>query len=136
MSDKLVDRLNRRTSESLDDSTATTEDGTEDFGAFGIHRGVKDRAVMLQLRKKDGHVLAIGYGWIDRAEFDPAEGIQLHAGTRLIKITGRNLNGEIRSHVRLFESICRHRVGWVQEASEASKLEVQKNAVLIENIEW
>ena len=59
-------------------------------------RGVRDRAIMLELRRKNGNVLAIGYGWLERAEFDPSEGITLHLVGQKIRIKGRNLNDEAR----------------------------------------
>jgi hypothetical protein len=45
-----------------------------DLGAFGFLRGVRDRAVMLELRWKDGSVVAFAYAWLERAGFDPSEG--------------------------------------------------------------
>lgn len=93
----------------------TDSDGTEDHGAFGWLRGTKERSVMLELRKRNGNIIAIGYGWLERAEFDPSIGITLLVPGQRIVIQGRNLNDEIRPHVRLFEGITRHRVPWIQE---------------------
>lgn len=87
----------------------------EDLGAFGFLRGIRDRAVMLQLCKRNGNILAVGYGYIERAEFDPTEGITLLASGRKIQIKGRNLNAEARPGIRLFEGLTRHKVSWVRE---------------------
>ena len=40
----------------------------QDLGAFGWLRGVRDRAVMLELRQKDGGIVAFPYAWLERAD--------------------------------------------------------------------
>jgi hypothetical protein len=111
-------------------------DATDNLGAFGWHRGVRDRAIMLELRKKDGNILAIGYGWIERIEFDPSEGITLHALGQKIRIKGRNLNVEARPNVTLFSGVARHRVPWIQEADGPTMIQAGERTTLIESIEW
>jgi len=111
-------------------------EATDDLGCFGWLRGIRDRAVMLELRKKTGNIVAIGYGWIERVEFDPSEGIALCALGQKVRIRGRNLNAEARPMVRLFEGITRHRVPWVQEAAGQELLESGRAAIVIESIEW
>jgi hypothetical protein len=110
-------------------------DLTDDLGAFGWLRGVRDRAIMLELRHKDGRIEAYAYAWLERAEFDPSEGITLKFGGKEVRITGRNLNSENRPNVRLFNGILRHRVPWVQEADGAAELESLQNATVIELID-
>lgn len=114
MSDSVLDRVATRR---LDERSALADElqQPEDLGCFGWLRGVRERAVMLELRKRDGNILAIGYNWLERVEFDPSVGIMLHATGREIRIIGRKLNSEIRPHVRLFDGIVRHRVPWVVE---------------------
>jgi len=111
-------------------------DASDDLGSFGWLRGTRDRAVMLELRKKAGNALAVSYGWLERVEFDPSEGITLHLGGQKITIKGRNLNGETRPQVRLFNGICRHRVSWIQEADQPADLRADAGATLIESIVW
>lgn len=111
-------------------------DVTEDLGCFGWFRGVRERSVMLELRKKTGNCLAIGYSWIERIEFDPSQGILLVAGTTRIRIQGRSLNVEVRSNVRLFEGLTRHRVPWIQEAGQAGVMHSRPEDCLIETISW
>jgi hypothetical protein len=112
-------------------------DGTEDVAeSFGWLRGIRDRAVMLELRKKTGAILAVGYGWIEKVEFDPTEGITFqHCGVK-VRIKGRNLNAEVRQSVRLFEGIVRHRVSWLQEADRADRIGAPSSNVVIEEISW
>jgi hypothetical protein len=111
-------------------------EGPEDLGAFGWLRGIRERALMLELRKRDGEVLAIGYGWLERAEFNPSTGITLHIAGQQIRIAGRNLNAEVRSTVRLFEGVTRHRVQWIQESSRAASLRAPDTACVVEAIQW
>lgn len=92
------------------------EDAADDLGCFGYLRGVRDRAIMLELRKKDGTIAAFSYAYLERADFDPSEGITLHIMGKRIQIKGQNLNGEARPNIRLFHGITRHRVPWIQEA--------------------
>jgi hypothetical protein len=118
------------------DGGAGSADGeaADDLGAFGWLRGVQDRALMLEIRHKDGRVTAKGYSWLQSAEFDPSEGITLNFSGEMIRISGRNLNAEPRPNVRLFAGILRHRVPWIQEADEPAILEAPKDAVVIENV--
>ncbi len=111
-------------------------DACDDFGAFGWLRGIRDRAVMLELRRKDGSIVAIGYGWLERVAFDPSDGITLSAAGQKIRIKGRNLNSEVRPSVRLFEGIARHRVPWVREADRAAAMETHARATIIDSIDW
>ena len=137
MTGKTLERYSDRASELVADTLAASDpEGTEDLVAFGWLRGARDRSVMLELRKKTGDILAIGYGWIDRIEFDPSRGVTLKCGGQEIRIKGRNLNGEVRPQVRLFQGLTRHRVPWVQEAGQASALIADKQAPVIESIEW
>lgn len=109
-------------SEPLPDVMAMDADATEDAGCFGFLRGTRDSALMLELRKKDGSIMAISYSYIERLEFEPREGITIHALGRTIRIQGTNLNTPIRpgSQMRLFEGITRHRVLWVAEERTVS----------------
>ena len=110
-------------------------DDLDDLGAFGFLRGTHDRALMLELRHKDGTITAYPYAWLSKTRFNPSEGITLHFGTETVKISGRNLNAELRQHVRLFSGIVRHRVPWIQEADEPSAMEAPRSAVVIEKID-
>jgi hypothetical protein len=138
VSDKLLSKYSGRTAASTAaDATTTAEaDIIDDLGAFGWLRGTRDRALMLELRKANGDILAVGYGWLDRVEFDPSKGITLHLGGRQIRIRGRNLNAEMRPPVRLFRGIIQHRVAWVQEADAAVAMREGKDDTAIEKIDW
>jgi hypothetical protein len=136
MSSDLLKKYTSRPAPIAETDTGNDADGTEDFAAFGWLRGRHDRAIMLELRKRTGNILAVGYGYIDRMTFDPSEGITLHAGTQVILIKGRNLNAEVRPEIRLFQGLTRNRVPWLVEADQAHKLKSGKDAVIIDSIEW
>lgn len=107
-----------------------------DLGCFGWLRGVKEGSLMLELRKKDGHVLAIGYSWIERIEYQPEEGITLHTPGRAIRIVGSGLYAEVREGVSLFAGLIRHRVPWIRESDRTGLLQPQRQAASIDSIEW
>lgn len=111
------------------------EEQPADLGAFGWLRGMHDRAPMLELRRKDGSILAFPYAWLERAEFDPSEGITLKFGIERVRISGRNLNSEIRPGVRLFAGITRHRVAWLQEADLPTLMATAMTAAVIESVQ-
>jgi hypothetical protein len=113
------------------------QDGTEDVdGMFGWVRGVRDRAISLELRKKNGSIVAINYGWIERFEVEPSEGITLYAGGRKLTIKGRNLNAEARPLIRLFSGLCRHHVPWIVEADLPAQMKAPATATVVERIDW
>ena len=111
-------------------------DITDDCGGFGWLRGVRERSVMVELRKASGNVLALGYSWLERVEYDPSEGITLLFAGQKVRIKGRNLNSEVRPLVRLFEGLTRHRVPWIREAGRADAMEASEGACVVESIEW
>ena len=135
-SDKLLDKYTKR-SPAVDAPNAAPEaDEAEDLGCFGWLRGVRDRSIMLELRKKDGHVLAVGYSWIERVELQPEDGITLHLPGHKIRIKGSGLNTDARPTVRLFDGIIRHRVPWIREADRTERIKAGDDAVTVESITW
>jgi hypothetical protein len=102
---------------------------------FGWLRGIRDTAIMLEIRHRDGHITAFNYNMLDQADFDPSDGITLHFGKLGVRIIGRNLNAEARPHLRLFEGITRRRVSWIQVADEPTAIEARKGATVIEEVE-
>ena len=109
-------------------------DELDDLGSFGWLRGIRDRAIMLEIRHKDGRITANGYAWLASAEFDPSEGIILNFSGTTVKLIGRNLNAESRPNIRLFAGILRHRVPWIQEADGPTAMEAPDTAVIIEEV--
>ena len=115
---------------------STEQDPIDDRGSYGVLRGQRDRALMIELRKKDGEVLAIPYAMIEQVHFVPGSGITIHAGGREIQIGGRQLNVEGSGRMGLLNAIARHRLAWVQEQSRAAWAESDSSATVIESLEW
>lgn len=143
MTDRVLHRYlaDRRPSDGDDPNApapAPEADGTDNLGCFGWLRGIRDRAIMLDLRKKDGVCRAIPYSWIESIDFDPSEGITIQALGRSITIKGRNLNGEARPSARLYEGLTRHRVPWIQEAEHAATAAStpDRASAVVESIVW
>lgn len=132
MSDSVLDRFSMKLAGETDQQP---EESTDDFDAFGWLRGVRDRATMLELRHRDGSSTAFGYTWLEKAEFDPSEGITLQFAGKKVRILGRNLNKETRPQVRLYRGILRQRVPWIQEADGATVMEAGPDRVLVERFE-
>src|SRR4051794_30193517 len=66
--------------------------------AFGFLRGLRDRALMVEFRFRDGNALALPYTWLGPVRFDPSVGLLLrYAGdvVTLVLIRGSNLDAVI-----------------------------------------
>ena len=126
--------LEKYTGRKLEPLPPAHDEGTDDCGAFGYLRGVRDRAIMLELRFKNGNVAAYGYAWLKQATFDASGDIVLDFSGETVRITGRNLNSEGRLHVRLLQGILWHRVPWIQEADGATVLQAAKDTIVIEGL--
>ena len=135
MTDRLLDRYTRGGSSSPGFQEGGAAEA-ESIGCFGWLRGQRDRALMLELRKKDGHAMAIAYSWLERVEFDPDRGITLYLPSQTIRITGSGLNAEVRPAVRLFDGIVRHRVSWIRESERAAALQASAESVVVQAIDW
>jgi hypothetical protein len=136
MIDSILQKYTGKQIEDVAEEPVSEGETQDDLGVFGYMRGARDRSIMLEFRKKDGNVLAVGYAWLERAEFDPSVGITLYVVGKTIRIKGRNLNTELRPSVRLFQGITRHRVPWIQEADGPLVMESQGKGTLIEEIAW
>ena len=108
------------------------DDAEDDLGSFGWLRGIRDRAIMLELRRKDGGSTAFDYGWLRKVEYNPSEGITLDFGSEIVRIVGRNLDREVRPNVRLLRGLHARRVPWIQEAPDAQRLKAPGDATVIE----
>lgn len=136
MSDRLLDKYVGRVPPSDDRRQEEQGEQAEDFGSFGWLRGIRDRAIMLELRKKDGHIRAFGYAWIESVEFEPEEGITLHLPGGRISIKGTALSKEMRPAIRLVDGLIRQKVPWVREADRSSAIGACDDGVVVEHIAW
>jgi hypothetical protein len=120
--------------EEVPDDVEIEGDGVVDLQAFGFLRGIRDRSVMLELRQKDGSIYAFSYAWLERAEFNPSDGIKLCFGGKAATIRGRNLNAEIRPGIRLFDALVRHRVPFIQESDGPTAMKAARDALVVDEI--
>jgi hypothetical protein len=131
-----LQRFTDRIGEGSESGPTSDAEGTENLGAFGLLRGTRDRAQMLELRRKGGDIRAIGYGWIHKVDFDLSGLITIYAGDEKIRVKGRNLNSVARQQISLLGGILRQRVPWIVESDQSGILLADKNAVVVESIEW
>lgn len=127
-------RYTNRHGESHHDADGADLETADDLGAFGWLRGTHSRAIMLEIRKRNGTRVAVAYAWIERIEFDPSEGITISSAKSRIRITGRNLNTAIGAQARLYECMTRQRVQWVQETEQMGLLAQPDSSCVIEAI--
>ncbi len=112
------------------------EGDIDDLGCFGWLRGIRDRALSLELRLANGNIVAVPYHTIERFEFDPSEGIVLTVAGSKIRLQGRNLNAEMRPAIRLFEGLTRHRVPWIREAQDGESISAAEHVTVVDSIQW
>lgn len=135
MSESMVEKYAKR-SGGIEAAMSEPDNDEADLGCFGWLRGARERAVSLELRKKDGRILAIGYSWIDHIEYDPDKGITLHTPDRTVQIVGSRLNTEVRPGVSLFGGLIRHRVAWLKESGRSGNFEIDDQSTAVEHISW
>lgn len=126
--DRLLQKYTGFTDEPIDG------ENVQDEGSFGLLRGQRDRALMVELRKKDGSVLAIPYTMIEQLRYGASEGITIRVGGREIRIAGRQLNSDQRPG--LFNALARHRVVWISENDRAEVIAAEASTVAVELIAW
>jgi hypothetical protein len=126
-----------RFGDAVESSASSDPEGVENLGAFSFLRGVRDRAEMLEFRRKGGDIRAMGYSWLEKVDYDPSTGITLYFGAgQTIRIRGRNLNSVTQQQITLLGGILRHRVPWIVESDQSGVLEANKSDVVVEAIEW
>ncbi len=90
--------------------------------AFGYVRGVRDRAVTLQLRYRNGNSDFFPYSWLGPIRFNPSVGLLLKFTgdvVTLVLIRGSNLDVLVNESVNLTDrGLARHRIVWVREMDE------------------
>ena len=137
MGDSVLERYVGVRSEKITDTSLESSAETPDnLGAFGYLRGTRERALMLEMRKKDGGIMAVGYSWLERAEYDPTDGIMLSGAGQRIHIQGRNLNVKSQQQVKLFQAIVQHRVVWIREACHHELMMADEHSATVDSIEW
>ncbi|AMV24231.1 hypothetical protein VT84_07530 [Gemmata sp. SH-PL17] len=110
-------------------------DACEDCGAFGLLRGVKERALMLDLRFCNGNREALPYALLERVSFDPSDGLTLRFLGAVVTVRGRNLARPSGSSAAILDGIHRHRVSWIGEIDELHAALKPADSVVVTRIE-
>ncbi|MGC4031657.1 MAG: hypothetical protein QM754_07980 [Tepidisphaeraceae bacterium] len=119
-----------------DPKNEAAEENIEDKGGWGLLRGVQDRALALECRKKTGEIMAIPYALIEAYLYSPHDGvITLRASAREIRIRGRHLAGPSSRPLNLFTALIRQRVPYIAEHSRGDG-PPQPETIYIESIDW
>ncbi len=89
MSDRVLEKYINPKAAPAAKPGAEETDAPDDLGAFGLLRGIRDRAISLELRLKDGSIEAFPYAYLSHARFDPSEGIELQFGGKTRAIASK-----------------------------------------------
>lgn len=136
MNGRLLEKYVGRNGGNGETALSPDEQEIDDLGCFGWLRGIRDRALAVELRQANGNIVAIPYHGIERFDFDPSEGITLAVSGGKIRLKGRNLNAEMRPTIRLFEGLARHRVPWIREVADSESLAAAGDATIVDSIQW
>lgn len=106
--------------------------------AFGFLRGIRERALSLELRFLNGNCQLFPYSWLGPVKYNPSVGILLKfVGDMiyLVLIEGSNLNAMMKGGITLFDrGLHRQRVIWIREMSKRELDRVGKGETLVEHI--
>ena len=120
-------------------SSVDPETDEDECAAFGFLRGVKDRALNLELRFQSGNRMMLSYAWLGTVQFNPSHGILVKFSGDLIYlvlIEGSHLNSMLAGGITLFDrGLHRHRVIWVREMSRGDQERAEKGEAIIERIQ-
>lgn len=102
------------------------KDAPEENKLYGIEPQQTARAIMLELRTKDGLRKAYSYSYLTEAVYDPETGITISVADVKVKIRGRNLD-------TIFHYLLANRLSYVQE--DFSGMDTEDKDLFIEAIE-
>jgi hypothetical protein len=112
----------------------------ESCSAFGYLRGIRDRALALEFRYRDGNSEWFSYNLLASWRFDPSVGLLLKFTgdvVTLVLIRGSNLDALVgEGTVNLTDrGLQRHRILWVREMDEQELRRVGDRGPTIDRIE-
>lgn len=105
---------------------AQTEQVEEEGKYFGFDRQENGRALMFELRTRDGRRSALPYSYLTRADFDPDKGIEIYVSNVVVVVKGRDL-GTIYSY------LLQNRLTWMRE--DFSDTDLGEDGVFVESLE-
>jgi hypothetical protein len=131
---QLQDRIQSRRTLAALSVPEDDPDACDDWGSFGMLRGSKERALMLDLRMKNGQREAFAYALLERVSYDPSEGLTLRFLGTVVKLVGRHLTQPTNQGVHLVEALHRHRVVWIAELDEVQNWVSARDVAIITEI--
>lgn len=104
-----------------------TEQGIEgESQYFGFDRQENGRALMFELRTRDGRRSALPYSYLTRADFDPEKGIEIYVSNVVILVQGRDL--EV-----VYSYLLQNRLTWIREDSAGT--DIGEDGAFVERLE-
>jgi len=103
-----------------------SEELQEQSKFFGFEPQPSGRALMFELRTRDGRRSALPYSYVTRADFDPETGIEIHVSSAVVLVRGRALED-------VFAYFLQNRLTWVRE--DSSGLDIGEEGVFVESLE-
>jgi hypothetical protein len=113
---------------------AADQEQVDDCGAFGWLRGIRERALMLEVRERGGEITLLNYAYFHPGFFDPSGALLLQFGAQKVVIKGENLGQEVQPNVTLLSCLARHRAIWISESKNSLILTGTK-VITIESIQ-
>lgn len=116
-----------------------SEDEADEGKAFGYWRGVRDRALAIELRLRTGDREYFSYGHLVSWRYNPSVGLLLKFTddvVTLVLIRGSNLDALAKGSINLTDrGLQRHRILWVREMEEAEVRRAGDEEPIIDRIE-
>jgi len=116
------------------------KDEEESCPAFGYLRGIRERALAIELRFRNGNSEWFPYAWLGPWRHDPSVGLLLKFTgdmVTLVLIRGSNLDALVnQSGVNLTDrGLQRHRIVWIREMEEEELRKAKQGEPTIDRIE-
>lgn len=105
---------------------AQTEQEEEAGKFFGFDPQANGRALMFELRTRDGKRSALPYSYMTRADFDPEKGIEIYVSNVVVLVKGRDLGD-------LYFYLLQNRLTWMRE--DASGTDIEEDGIFVASLE-
>jgi hypothetical protein len=102
------------------------ENQQQDEKYFSYEPQPTGRAIMLELRTRDGKRKGLPYSYMTKADFDPDIGIEIHVSDVIVLLKGRGLES-------IYTYLLQNRLNWVRE--DFSGTDIEEEDVFVESIE-
>jgi hypothetical protein len=102
------------------------EETQEQSRFFGFEPQPSGRALMFELRTRDGRRSALPYSYVTRADFNPEKGIEIYVSNVVVLIKGRGLED-------IFAYFLQNRLMWLREDSAGT--DIDEEGVFVESLE-